>query len=53
MTILFLKLAMDWPHLIHKWSVVEYSMRSYGWPRHLNIRITLMSAVLLTVALRK
>ncbi|KAF2896731.1 hypothetical protein ILUMI_09438, partial [Ignelater luminosus] len=49
-TVLFLRLAMEWPELMRKWSAVESSMHKYGWPKYLHTRITIMSITVLGLA---
>ncbi|KAF5297660.1 hypothetical protein FQA39_LY11991 [Lamprigera yunnana] len=50
MTALFLKLATEWPQLMCKWADVEQSMRRYGWPQNLHIRINILAVIFLSLA---
>nr|WKF45123.1 gustatory receptor 15 [Podabrus annulatus] len=52
-TLIFLKLATEWPKIMKKWISVEYSMRNYGYPQHLQRRINVMTLIVLSLALSK
>ncbi|KAJ3654546.1 hypothetical protein Zmor_013725 [Zophobas morio] len=45
--IYFIKMATEWPQIILKWQEVDIAMATYGWPRNLNRRIKIVSAVFL------
>lgn len=49
--ILFFKLAMDWPKVIKRWTEVDASMASYGFPKGLNARLKVVAAVIMVAAL--
>ncbi|KAK5638896.1 hypothetical protein RI129_013191 [Pyrocoelia pectoralis] len=48
--LLFISLAKNWAYIMRKWRVVDIGMRSYGWPCNLDVRLKLMSAVILFCA---
>ncbi|KAF5297659.1 hypothetical protein FQA39_LY11990 [Lamprigera yunnana] len=50
-TVLFLKLATEWPQLMCKWADVEQTMRLYQWPQYLHIRINVLAATFLSLAM--
>ncbi|KAF5287609.1 hypothetical protein FQA39_LY15812 [Lamprigera yunnana] len=50
MHVLFVLLAKDWSHLMKRWCTLDKSMRSYGYPPHLNLRLKTLSAVILFCA---
>ncbi|KYB27367.1 hypothetical protein TcasGA2_TC033212 [Tribolium castaneum] len=45
--IFFLKLSMEWQSIMLKWQEVDLKMSSYGWPKNLNRRINVTSAIFL------
>ncbi|KAK4879373.1 hypothetical protein RN001_007519 [Aquatica leii] len=50
-TLLFLKLATQWPKLMYKWAEMEQSMKRYGWPPYLHIRLNVLTLIVLSIAL--
>nr|WKF45114.1 gustatory receptor 6 [Podabrus annulatus] len=50
-TLMFLKLSTEWSKIMRKWSLTEYSMRSYGHPPYLYRRINIMAGIVLSIAL--
>ncbi|KAK4877869.1 hypothetical protein RN001_010375 [Aquatica leii] len=48
--ILFVLLAKNWSQLMRKWCAVDVSMRSYGYPPHLDARLKILSGIVLTCA---
>jgi hypothetical protein len=46
-----MRLARRWPRLEELWQKTENEQRQYGYPKNLDLRIKVMSAVTLAIAL--
>lgn len=42
-SISFLELSIKWPKLMKEWANVEISMKSYGWPKNLDLRLKIVT----------
>ncbi|KAJ9573599.1 hypothetical protein L9F63_009015, partial [Diploptera punctata] len=51
MYMLFLQLARKWPNLVIQWENLELSQRRYGYPKFLNRKVKLITAIILVGAL--
>lgn len=49
----FMNLARSWPRLEELWQRIEHEHIKYGYPKNLRLKINVMSAVTLAVALGK
>lgn len=52
-SILFIKLAREWPQFIKTWNRMEKSMALYGWPAKLNRKINNITVVFIFLILSK
>lgn len=50
-SIFLIKLARNWPKLMREWSTVEILMKSYGWPKYLNLRLKIMVTIAISTTL--
>ncbi|XP_069700808.1 uncharacterized protein [Periplaneta americana] len=51
MYMLFLQLATQWPNLMVEWENLELSQKHYGYPKHLRLKIKIITTIMLVAAL--
>lgn len=47
--ILFMKLADNWHEIMEKWSMLDKTMATYGWPKQLDRSLRRISITFLTL----